>query len=171
MMVPTEHADGQAKGGAALAQHGDHLGDAVQGQEVDEVLQDDHQLLLTPPQPQTTPPRTSSSPPGGHTPVRVLCTPLWKRKRDKRMSSSSSKPRRSSQGVKPRTRRTGQQTPPTTSLRPEEPQEPESARPGSNSPQINAKSIISTQPTNPEEKATTEFNPTGDKQAEMSQQD
>ena len=73
--------------------------------------------------------------------------------------------------MKPRTRRTGQQTPPTTSLRPEEPQEPESARPGSNSPQINANDIIAIQPNNPEEKAANEFNPTGDKQAETNQQD
>jgi hypothetical protein len=173
MMVPAEQEDGQATGGAALTKQGDHLGEAVQGQEVEQVLQDDHQLLQTPQQIQRTPPRTSSSPPGGHTPVRVLCTPLWKRMRDKRMSSSSSssKSRRSSQGAKSRTRRTDQQTPPSTSLRSEEPQEPECARPGSISPQINACAIIATQPKYPEEKAANEFNPTGDKPTEMKQKD
>jgi hypothetical protein len=170
MMVPAEQEDGQVTGGAALAKQGDHQGEAVQGQEVEQVLQDDHQLLQTPQHLQRTPPRTSSSsPPGGHTPVRVLCTPLWKRMRDKRMSSSSSsnKPRRSSQGAKPRTRRTSQLTSPSTPLRSEEPKEPECARPGSISPQIDACAIIATQPKQTEEKAATKFDPTGDKPTEM----
>ena len=176
MMVPTEHsADGQVTGGAAQAQHEDQQGDAAQDQEVDKAQQEENQQLLTPPLPPTTPPRTST-PPGGHTPVRVLCTPLWKKKRDKRMSSSSSrsKPRRSSQEVQPRTRRTGQQTPSAPSSRPEDPPAPGSARPGSQSPQtLNATCIIATKPTSPEEKAVTKVSPTGDKpiKAEMKQLD
>ena len=96
---------------------------------------------------------------------------VFMKKDIKREIISPDKPRRSSQGAKSRTRRTGQQTPPSTSLRSEEPQEPECARPGSISPQINACAIIAIQPKYPEEKAANEFNPTGDKQTEMKQQD
>ena len=166
MLVPPEHsADGQVGGGALQAQQDDQQGAAVQDREVDQAQQGEHQQLLTPPLPPTTPPRTST-PPGGHTPVRVLCTPLWKRKRDKRMSSSTgSKPRRSSQEVQTRTRRTGQQTPSASSSRPEDPPAPGSARPGSQSPPIlDAICIIPNQPINPEKKAVTAVSPaTGDK--------
>ena len=113
--------------GAGNAHHPQEHRAHLQEEEVDQVVQHEHQELPTPqlsPQPTARTP----SPTGQHTPARVMLTPVWERKRRQRLSSSLPGSRRRNLANKAKAR----------DLKPEMPTASPSRMPGTNPTQEQA---------------------------------
>ena len=123
-------------------------------------------MPITPPSrratPSPSPPRTPPSP-RGCTPVRAVCTPLWKRKRlsAQMLSSTKSRTKQNSQHKPNQISRVSTSASPSSS-QPEAPGTQESARPGSIPifPSTScATALLSYKPYNQEQSASTQHSP------------